>query len=252
VAPDTAVTVGGLAEYTLSPAIGAVPVLPELTDRQAAGFPGSFRVAHIGLVHRAAIRPGETLLVLGGSGRTIGALGLGRLVPRYRTNVARGELPVLFLILYGMCLGAGVTGLARAFGIGTHVSFLELTACLALINLAVTASISAVVSIVGSAGAAVGGFLYFLPGSPISGATTAGPLMPAFWHCPDRPVLTSRLAHGLRSAAQRRIASRIHGSDDHDDSGSLDVVAAKAFAAIEASGSPAERCPPARRHRQRR
>jgi hypothetical protein len=182
VAPDTAVTVGGLAEYTLSPAIGAVPVLPELTDRQAAGFPGSFRVAHIGLVHRAAIRPGETLLVLGGSGRTIGALGLGRLVPRYRTNVARGELPVLFLILYGMCLGAGVTGLARAFGIGTHVSFLELTACLALINLAVTASISAVVSIVGSAGAAVGGFLYFLPGSPISGATTAGPLMPAFWH----------------------------------------------------------------------
>jgi NADPH2:quinone reductase len=64
------IAIGGLAEYTLSPATGAVPVLPELTDNQAAGFPGSFHVAHIGLAHRAALQPGETLLVLGGSGRT--------------------------------------------------------------------------------------------------------------------------------------------------------------------------------------
>ncbi|XVU27825.1 hypothetical protein ACQPZJ_12510 [Actinoplanes sp. CA-054009] len=119
------------------------------------------------------------VIILGG---TIGALGLGQLVPRYRANVARGELPVLFLILYGLCLGAGVAGIARAFGVGTHLHFLELTGALALINLAVTASISAIVSIIGAAGAAVGAVLYFLLGAPISGAVTAGPLMPAFWH----------------------------------------------------------------------
>ncbi|MFF5075431.1 hypothetical protein ACFY36_00125 [Actinoplanes sp. NPDC000266] len=119
------------------------------------------------------------VIILGG---TIGALGLGQLVPRYRANVARGELPVLFLILYGLCLGAGVAGLARAFGVGTHIHFMELTASLALINLAVTASISAIVSIIGAAGAGVGAVLYFLLGAPISGAATAGPLMPAFWH----------------------------------------------------------------------
>ncbi|GIF16621.1 ABC transporter permease [Actinoplanes teichomyceticus] len=119
------------------------------------------------------------VVVLGG---TIGAMGLGRLVPRYRSNWARGELPLLFLILYGLCVGAAIAGLAQAFGVGVHLNFGRLALCLALINLAVTASISALVSLVGSAGAAVGGVLYFLLGTPISGATTAGPMMPAFWH----------------------------------------------------------------------
>jgi hypothetical protein len=119
------------------------------------------------------------VVILGG---TIGSMGLGRLVPRYRANPARGELPLLFLILYAFCIGGGVAGLARAFGVGTHVDYEKLTLCLALVNLAVTASTSALVSVVGAAGAAVGAVLYFLIGAPISGAATAGPLMPVFWH----------------------------------------------------------------------
>jgi len=47
-----------------------LPVLEGLTDEQAVGFSGSFHVAHIGLHHRAGLAAGETLLVLGGAGRT--------------------------------------------------------------------------------------------------------------------------------------------------------------------------------------
>jgi NADPH2:quinone reductase len=62
--------IGGFAEYTLVPGWSALPVIDGLSDQQAAGFPGSFHVAHIGLHHRAHLQVGETLLVLGGSGRT--------------------------------------------------------------------------------------------------------------------------------------------------------------------------------------
>lgn len=119
------------------------------------------------------------VVILGG---TIGSMGLGRLVPRYRANWGRGELPLVFLALYALCVGAGIAGLARGFGVGDHVDYLHLMLSLALINLAVTASTSALVSLIGTAGAGIGGLLYFLIGAPISGAATAGPLMPAFWH----------------------------------------------------------------------
>ncbi|GLY30486.1 ABC transporter permease [Kineosporia sp. NBRC 101731] len=112
---------------------------------------------------------------------TIGSVGLGRLVPRYRANWARGELPVLFLVLYALVVGAGISTLAHAFGVGNHVHYWKLALCLALINLAVTASVSALVSLIGSAGAGVGGVLYFLLGTPISGAATALPMMPVAW-----------------------------------------------------------------------
>lgn len=62
--------IGGLAEYTVVPGWSAQPVMDGLSDEQAVGFPGSFHVAHIGLRHRAGLRAGETLLVLGGAGRT--------------------------------------------------------------------------------------------------------------------------------------------------------------------------------------
>jgi NADPH2:quinone reductase len=62
--------IGGLAEYTLVPGWSALPVMDGLSDEQAVGFPGSFHVAHIGLRHRARLEIGETLLVLGGAGRT--------------------------------------------------------------------------------------------------------------------------------------------------------------------------------------
>lgn len=61
---------GGLAEYCLSPGNGAVPAPDDMPDEQAAAFLGTFHVAYVGLVNRARAKPGETLLVLGGSGGT--------------------------------------------------------------------------------------------------------------------------------------------------------------------------------------
>lgn len=61
---------GGLAEYALVPGWSAMTVMEGLSDEQAVGFVGSFHVAHIGLQHRAGLRAGDVLLVLGGAGRT--------------------------------------------------------------------------------------------------------------------------------------------------------------------------------------
>lgn len=61
---------GGLAEYCLSPGEGAVPASNDMPDEQAAAFLGTFHVAYVGLVNRARAMPGESLLVLGGSGGT--------------------------------------------------------------------------------------------------------------------------------------------------------------------------------------
>ncbi|MDF2797449.1 MAG: putative oxidoreductase [Devosia sp.] len=61
---------GGLAEYCISPAHGAVPAADDMSDEQAAAFLGTFHVAYVGLVNRARAAQGETVLVLGGSGGT--------------------------------------------------------------------------------------------------------------------------------------------------------------------------------------
>ncbi|OMF11546.1 hypothetical protein BK131_21620 [Paenibacillus amylolyticus] len=61
---------GGLAEYCISPGDSTVLAPSTLSDAEAASFLGSFHVAYVGLVNRAAIKSGETLLVLGGAGRT--------------------------------------------------------------------------------------------------------------------------------------------------------------------------------------
>lgn len=61
---------GGLAEFCLSPAQGAILADEDMPDEQAAAFLGTFHVAYVGLVNRARARAGETLLVLGGTGGT--------------------------------------------------------------------------------------------------------------------------------------------------------------------------------------
>ncbi|AYM09353.1 quinone oxidoreductase family protein [Agrobacterium tumefaciens] len=70
---------GGLAEFCLSPAVGAILADENMPDEQAAAFLGTFHVAYVGLVNRARANAGETLLVLGGTGGTGStAIQLGR------------------------------------------------------------------------------------------------------------------------------------------------------------------------------
>ncbi|MFE5022216.1 hypothetical protein ACFRAO_02510 [Streptomyces sp. NPDC056656] len=114
------------------------------------------------------------LAVLAG---TIGAVGLGQLVPRYRANVAAGELPLPFTVVYSLCVGM----LASGFGVGAGTGFWAKSLALGVITLAVCASVSALVSVIGIAGSAVGGVLFFLLGVPASGAATAVPMLPGGW-----------------------------------------------------------------------
>ena len=84
--------IGGFAEYTLVSGGNTMSAIDGLTDEQAAGFPGSFHVAHIGLHHRAHLRHGETLLVLGGAGRTgSAAIQIGKALGGTVIATARSE-----------------------------------------------------------------------------------------------------------------------------------------------------------------
>lgn len=70
---------GAVADYTICSKITALPFPAELSDEQAAAFPGTYHVAYVGLVNRANLKKGESLLVLGAAGRTgSAALQLGK------------------------------------------------------------------------------------------------------------------------------------------------------------------------------
>lgn len=59
---------GGLAEYGVFPAAIAVPIPDEMDFETAAGFLIAYGTSHVALDHRARLKPGETLLVLGAAG----------------------------------------------------------------------------------------------------------------------------------------------------------------------------------------
>jgi NADPH2:quinone reductase len=59
---------GSFAEACLALDDFALPVPDAMPDAEAAGFAIPFHTAWVGLVRRAALRPGETLLVLGAAG----------------------------------------------------------------------------------------------------------------------------------------------------------------------------------------
>ncbi len=61
-------SIGGFAEQVLAEAPACLPLPDGLDMAQAAGFPITYGTAHIGLWHRANLRAGERLLVLGASG----------------------------------------------------------------------------------------------------------------------------------------------------------------------------------------
>lgn len=82
---------GGFAEYLTTPAASCVPVPPAMSDVEAAGFLIAYATSHIALAYRAALRPGERLLVLGASGGIgLTAVELGHLMGAEVIAVARG------------------------------------------------------------------------------------------------------------------------------------------------------------------
>lgn len=64
----TAVPDGGLAEQCLMPMTGAFPAPDGLDDAEASGLTIAFQTAYVGLVRRAGLRRGETLVVHAAAG----------------------------------------------------------------------------------------------------------------------------------------------------------------------------------------
>lgn len=70
---------GGYAEFAYVRENSAIRIPKGMTDEQAGGFCVGFRTAYAGLVERAPVQPGQTLLILGAAGSSgATALQLGK------------------------------------------------------------------------------------------------------------------------------------------------------------------------------
>lgn len=82
---------GGLAEWGTFDAARAVPLPDSMTEETAAGFQIAYGTSHLALDHRARLRPGETLLVLGAAGGVgLTAVEIGKLMGARVVACARG------------------------------------------------------------------------------------------------------------------------------------------------------------------
>lgn len=94
--PGTRVAVfaghGALADYGVFPAARCLAIPDALPFTEAAGFQIAYGTSHLALERRAALSPGETLVVLGaGGGVGLTAVEIGHLMGARVIAVARGE-----------------------------------------------------------------------------------------------------------------------------------------------------------------
>lgn len=82
---------GGLAEHCVVEAARAVAIPDSLSFEAAAGFLVAYGTSHLALKHRAGLKPGERLLVLGAAGGVgLTAVELGAIMGAEVIAVARG------------------------------------------------------------------------------------------------------------------------------------------------------------------
>lgn len=160
------------------------------------------------------------VLLIGGS---IAVVGIGRLLPRFEGDPRRGVLPVTFLAAYAVMFGFALTLIAAAFGVGTDASFLDRVLAMALISAGVAGSTAALVALIGSAGSAVAGVLYFILGAQISGAGTAPEFLPPFW---------SDLGHYLPGGAGTSLLRDVFYFPEASTSDPIAILAAYAGAGL--------------------
>lgn len=93
---------GGYAEYAYVREESAIRIPADMTDEEAGGFPIGFRTAYAGLVERAPVEAGQTLLVLGAAGSSgASALQLGKAVGATVIAVAGSQEKLEFCTRYG-------------------------------------------------------------------------------------------------------------------------------------------------------
>ncbi|PPB80250.1 NADPH2:quinone reductase [Albidovulum inexpectatum] len=82
---------GGLAEYGCFPADRCLPLPDEMSFEDAAAFQVAYGTSHLALTHRAGLKRGETLLVLGAAGGVgLTAVEIGKRLGARVIAVARG------------------------------------------------------------------------------------------------------------------------------------------------------------------
>lgn len=82
---------GALAEHIVVPARSLRPIPPGMEDSIAAGFQLAYGTSHLALTRRAALQPGETLVVLGAAGGVgLTAVEIGHQLGARVVAVARG------------------------------------------------------------------------------------------------------------------------------------------------------------------
>lgn len=83
---------GGLAEYGCFPAERAVRIPDAMSNEIAAGFQIAYGTSHLALAHRAQLRAGETLVVMGAAGGVgLTAVEIGKLMGAKVIACARGS-----------------------------------------------------------------------------------------------------------------------------------------------------------------
>jgi NADPH:quinone reductase len=93
---------GGLAEFVNAGRKDVMPVPPGMTMAAAAGFPGVYGTSYYALKQRAALQPGENLLVLGASGGVgLAAVQIGAAMGARVIAAASSEQKVEFLRTHG-------------------------------------------------------------------------------------------------------------------------------------------------------
>jgi hypothetical protein len=156
------------------------------------------------------------VLVIGGS---IGVVGIGKVLPRFRGDPRHGILPVSFLAGYALLFGLAVTGIAAAFGVGSDAALIDRVLSISLISFAITASTAALVALIGPAGSAVTTVLYFVIGAQISGGSTASEFLAPFW---------SDLGANLPAGAGTTLLRNVFYFPEASVGGSIGILAAYA------------------------
>ena len=96
---------GGFAEFVCAPAAATVPIPQAMSFAQAAGFRVNYLTALHGLRDRAALSPGEKLLVLGAAGGVgLAAIQVGRALGAQIVAAASSEAKRAFALEHGATL----------------------------------------------------------------------------------------------------------------------------------------------------
>jgi hypothetical protein len=161
-------------------------------------------------------------LLIGGS---IAVVGFSKIVPRYRSDPRRGVFPFAALFAYAALFSLALASIAAAFGVGTDASFVDTWLAMGLLSLATAASTAALVAVIGPAGTAVTGVLYFILGSQISGAGAAPEFLPSFW---------SGLGQALPAGAGTDLIRRVFYFPDASVGEPVAILAAYAAAGMVA------------------